>query len=1498
MISDEAALAGDADVRISDGYVANVGQPAGTPALPANAEITVTGLTPGNGITYRADAAGDLTEGISYWLGWGSDHVVIDGTHQRGDGSIFGTRTVTSLNLGLGNDVATVDLDGDIDNDGFFVLSGQGLYDAYLTLADDDVVDGSTSTRSLLLFGGQGSDTLRGGSADDLIFGDRARIQFVNETGAVVSTYGFGGQGDYTDGIERQRTLAFTVDHAVGGADTLYGNAGFDVLVGGTRGDRIDGGSQDDLILGDNGTLDRRTTWLDYRDARFRTFAGAMYDIYGAPQIDAAWRLRPGASPVWADYQATLADHDFATESGHPELYGNDYIAGGLHNDVIFGQLGNDTIQGDGSIDFASQQYRIDPVTGALVPVAGSALGDVGAYRDAAGLLLVRPSFEHVSDGDDYIEGNGGNDTVFGGLGQDDIIGGSSGFFGLADRLQRTDGSDLLFGGAGARIGRNDAALPAGTVTVPLAAADLHGRDSDTIIGDNGRILRAVTLVSATSTAYRTFGYDNYGGIKVIPRATVLLDYTLGGSDINAASAALDIGAADEVHGESGDDSIHGMLGFDVLFGDGQDDDLIGGTGSDWISGGTGDDGILGDDGRILTSRNGTAEPLYGLAAVTNLNAYISTPGKMQEATINVAGQLKKTAILEPFNLGADDYVTPGSVLSNDIVFGGLGNDAIHGGAGDDALSGAEALPQYFAKPFNPGNYLQWGVYRAGEFAAYDEYNPMAKIWVDPSTGLFTAAGTAGAVQFILNFVDAEADGADAIFGDLGNDWLVGGRDRDHLYGGWGDDLHNADDLLDTAGGLNNAPDTDPSYEDLAFGGAGRDILIANTGGDRLIDWAGEFNSYIVPFAPFGLATISRALQPQVPEFLYALAASDGADPTRATKTGAAAVRNGEPFGELGLIRQQDFAWRDQTGAPDDPQPGNIPGGRRDVLRSATFDTGLADGFMADSGRWRVTGGRFEVSPTSLGGDAVSVFSVPDALPTYFELTATINVNKPLAGAKANTYLIFDYQSPTNFKFAGVNIATNKLEMGYRNASGWNVVVQANIQAKPSTDYNMLLAVNGVTVTLVVNNISVFSYAFAPRVVDGYSFGLNNGFVGVGTDNASGTIDNVRVQILPPAITLERSDDFNDGTDDVMGASVQGLWSLATGLLKVAGATPAFRTVDLDLGTNSYFLLQTKVQTGNLAGIIFDYYGPNDYKFAGINVATKQVVIAHQTKRGWTVDATSALATLNATTAYTLEVSLKGTTVSVAIDGQARLGFVYNAPLADGQAGVYAATSASFDSFLLKTDDPKFRAPASGSSLLAAFAPQAALQADSISTRELGWAVEVAISLFATQGVSAEALNTLRNVEVAIGQLDGLALGWTDGSRVIIDHNAAGFGWSTGTTRSMATDRFDLLSVIMHEFGHVLGQDHAVQGSPMDEFMSETLAPNTRVLPGTELSELSGDRAAALRYLEIRSFAPSANEPTAPGWLTPFKVSYLESPLLRSLDSPSDAPNGFGGFLS
>jgi Ca2+-binding RTX toxin-like protein len=641
--------------------------------------------------------------------------------------------------------------------------------------------------------------------------------------------------------------------------------------------------------------------------------------------------------------------------------------------------------------------------------------------------------------------------------------------------------------------------------------------------------------------------FEERGDLRIVVRAAELLDYTVGGLDYDptADQAASDIGAADEIHGESGDDSIYGQVGNDVLFGEGQDYDLIGGYGHDWISGGTGEDGVLGDDGRIYTSRNGIAEPLYGIGDLDGeLDQYISTPGRIQQAIINVEDKLKKTVNLTPFKLGSledYDYADQDPLYADDIIYGGWGDDSLHGGPGDDAISGAEALLEYYASPSNSGNVLRFGEEKAGEFAAYDEYDPWRKILVDDE-GVFTIDGSG--VEFLLNFDHTEGpddpyavdygfasvgtDGDDVIFGDLGNDWLVGGTGKDHLYGGYGSDLLNADDNHETNGGGNDTFDTHPSYEDTAYGGAGRDYLIANTGGDRLIDWAGEFNSYIVPYAPYGAFSISRSLQPQLMQYLYDLSKSDGADPTRSGDTGADVERNGEPEGELGLVMQKDPDWHDQTGAPDDPQAGNIPGGKRDVLRSATFNSGTMEAFAVDSGAWEVQGGELSVAAESLGGDAAAVFHVGDQLPTYFEIVATINIVKPTGGWKANAFVIFDYQNEYDFKFAGINVSIDKIQMGHRDETGWHVDVQDNLKAKPGIDYNMLVAINGVTVTVVVDGEDFFSHTYEPRIIHGYAYGLNSGWVGVGSDNSRGTFDNISVQVLPPEITFEGTEEFPD----------------------------------------------------------------------------------------------------------------------------------------------------------------------------------------------------------------------------------------------------------------------------------------------------------------------------------------------------------------------------------
>ena len=77
---------------------------------------------------------------------------------------------------------------------------------------------------------------------------------------------------------------------------------------------------------------------------------------------------------------------------------------------------------------------------------------------------------------------------------------------------------------------------------------------------------------------------------------------------------------------------------------------------------------------------------------------------------------------------------------------------------------------------------------------------------------------------------------------------------------------------------------------DFAYGGDGLDVLIANSGGDRLFDWSGEFNSFIVPFSAFGDPTVVRQPSPQIYQFLLDLSRASGADQSLTEPNGEAAA--------------------------------------------------------------------------------------------------------------------------------------------------------------------------------------------------------------------------------------------------------------------------------------------------------------------------------------------------------------------------------------------------------------------------------------------------------------------------------------------------------------------------------------------------------------------------------------------------------------------------------
>jgi hypothetical protein len=175
--------------------------------------------------------------------------------------------------------------------------------------------------------------------------------------------------------------------------------------------------------------------------------------------------------------------------------------------------------------------------------------------------------------------------------------------------------------------------------------------------------------------------------------------------------------------------------------------------------------------------------------------------------------------------------------------------------------------------------------------------------------------------------------------------------------------------------------------------------------------------------------------------------------------------------------------------------------------------------------------------------------------------------------------------------------------------------------------------------------------------------------------------------------------------------------------------------------------------------------------------------------------------------------------------------------------------------------------PAVGNNLMASEGPQApveAVEAESLLTSEaLSPIVDAAIVRWTEALGSDEAIAAaLHEVIFQLTDFDDLTLGQAIEDTILIDSDAAGYGWFVdetpsddvefgidrgdgellATADSEAYGQMDLLTVVTHELGHELGLAHAG-----NQLMAESLDAGVRRLPAT--NSLSKDQSLLQLYV-------------------------------------------------
>lgn len=263
--------------------------------------------------------------------------------------------------------------------------------------------------------------------------------------------------------------------------------------------------------------------------------------------------------------------------------------------------------------------------------------------------------------------------------------------------------------------------------------------------------------------------------------------------------------------------------------------------------------------------------------------------------------------------------------------------------------------------------------------------------------------------------------------------------------------------------------------------------------------------------------------------------------------------------------------------------------------------------------------------------------------------------------------------------------------------------------------------------------------------------------------------------------------------------------------LNGASMTAAIQSNVVDANTNSVIEV-VRVRTASTAA----------YSGGTINATVTGNTIKDTYDARVEFDATAGTSTL----AGTVNLSLTGNTLSAG--GVLQLTENTAGAINVTQASSAAVGSANSGATVTVTGSPTFGTSAPAQPTTPSL-PLLALQGEGVgqNTGALALAnlqalAEAAIARWVDAGIDAAQLALLQSVSFGVADLNGAVLGLSTTGLVLVDSNAAGWGWfvdatptvdeefsGAGPVAGQAGAQMDLLTVLMHELGHILGfADH------------------------------------------------------------------------------------------